>query len=410
MNIGMKGFPCLVQTSKQGNTEISCMIDFRKVVQDQKETVIKIRRELHRIPEIAFCEKKTSAFVAAYLKKIGLRIETGIAQTGVVGLLELGEKGKTLMIRADMDALQVHEETGLPFASTHRGFMHACGHDAHMAMALGAATVLSRIKEKLKGNIKFVFQPAEEGPGGAKPMIEAGVLENPKVDFALGCHVHDGIEGTIGVKAGCVLAANDRFDLKIIGKGGHGAMPHLCVDPIDVGVQVINALQRIVSRQMNPLSPIVLTVGRFHAGSTFNTIPEHAEIAGTTRTFDRDIWNSWQSRMERIIKGICEAMGAEYELTYSRGYPPTVNDEALVEIVRGCAAKVVGGKNVFEPEPIMAGDDMAFFLEKVPGCFFFLGVGYKNSAPLHNSRFDFNEEVLPKGVETYVRLAYELLK
>ena len=386
------------------------MIDFKKLVQDQKEAIINTRRELHRIPEIAFCEKKTSAFVSEYLKKIGLTIETGIAKTGVVGLLELGERGKTLMIRADMDAIQVQEKTGLPFSSTHEGIMHACGHDAHMAMALGAASIFSKIKENMKGNIKFVFQPAEEGPGGAKPMIEAGVLENPKVDFAIGCHLYDCIEGTIGVKAGCLMAANDRFDLKSIGKGGHGAMPHLCVDPIDVGTQVINALHRITSRQISPLSPIVLTVGRFHAGSTFNVIPDEAEMAGTTRTFDRNIWDSWQKRMERIIKGICDAMGAGYEFTYSRGYPPLVNDEALVEAVRRCAAEVVGEENVFEPEPIMAGDDMAFFLEKVPGFFFFLGAGYKNSAPLHNSRFDFNEEVLPKGVEAYVRIAFELLK
>lgn len=386
------------------------MFDFRKMVQDEKEAIVEMRRELHRIPETAFCEEKTSAFVSKHLRKLGLKVETGIAKTGVVGLLELGKEGKTLMIRADMDALQVQEKTGLPFASGHDGVMHACGHDAHMAMALGAASVLTKIKGKLKGNIKFVFQPAEEGPGGAKPMIDAGVLENPKVDFVTGCHLHDSVEGTIGVKPGRVLAANDRFDLKIIGKGGHGAMPHLCVDPIDVGVQVINALQRVASRQNNPMSPMVLTVGRFHAGTAFNIIPGEAELAGTTRTFDRDIWDSWQERMERIIKGVCEAMGAGYEFKFFRGYPPTVNDEALVEIVRRCAAQVVGEGNVFEPEPIMAGDDISFFLEKVPGFFFFLGVGRENSVPLHNSRFDFNEEVLPKGVEMYLRLAFELLK
>jgi len=241
-------------------------------------------------------------------------------------------------------------------------------------------------------------------------MIEAGVLENPKVDFVTGCHVHNGAEGTIAVKPGCVLAANDRFELKIIGKGGHGAMPHLCIDPIDVGVQVINALQRVASRQINPLSPVVLTIGRFHAGTAFNIIPGEAEMSGTTRTFDRAIWDSWKERMERIIKGVCEAMGARYEFEFFRGYPPTVNDEGLAEIVRRCASQVVGEKKVFEPEPIMAGDDMSYFLEKVPGFFFFLGVGRENSAPLHNSRFDYNEEVLHAGVEMYVRLACELLK
>ncbi|MBW1803305.1 MAG: amidohydrolase, partial [Deltaproteobacteria bacterium] len=257
------------------------MIDFKKLVQDQKEDIINTRRALHKIPELGFCEKKTAAFVADYLEKTGLRVETGIAETGVVGLLELGEGGKTLMIRADIDALPLQEETGLPFASTHEGVMHACGHDGNMAMALGAASILSRNRDRLKGHIKFIFQPAEEGPGGAKPMIEAGVLENPTVDYAIGCHLHGGTEGTIGVKAGCVLAANDRFDLKIIGKGGHGATPHLCIDPIDVGIQVINALQRLASRQIDPLKPVVLTVGRFHAGSAFNVIPGEAEMAGT---------------------------------------------------------------------------------------------------------------------------------
>ncbi len=386
------------------------MIDFKRWVQEQREEIIETRRALHRIPEVGFCEKKTSAFVAEHLNKMGLRVKTGIAKTGVVGLLEGGDKGKTLMIRADMDALKVEEETGLPFASTHPGVMHACGHDAHMAMALAAANILSKTKGALKGNIKFLFQPAEEGPGGAKPMIEEGVLENPQVDYVIGCHLHDAMEGTIGVKAGRILAANDRFELKIIGKGGHGGMPHLCLDPIDVGVQVINALQRICSRQINPLSPVVLTVTSFHAGSSFNVIPGEAEMWGTTRTFDRAIWDSWQERMERIIKGICEATGARYELKYTRGYPPTVNHEALLEIVLRCAAEVVGEENVFEPEPIMAGDDVAFFLEKVPGFFFFLGVGHENAAPLHNSRFDFNEEMLLNGVETYLRIAYALLK
>jgi amidohydrolase len=385
------------------------MTDFRKMVREEEKAIINARRELHRIPETGFCEEKTSAFVSKYLKELGLEVETGIAETGVVGLLRSRKKGKTLMIRADMDALPLQEETGLPFASAHKGVMHACGHDAHMAMALGAASILSRTGKTLKGCIKFVFQPAEEGPGGAKPMIEAGVLQNPEVDFVTGCHLHDGIEGSIGVRAGCVLAANARFDLKIIGRGGHGAMPHLCVDPIDVGAQVINALQRVASRQINPMSPVVLTVGRFHAGTSFNVIPGEAEIAGTTRTFEREIWDSWQERLEKIIKGVCQATGADYEFKYHRGYPPTVNDKTLLEIVRRCAVEVVGEGNVFEPEPIMAGDDMSFFLEKARGFFFFLGVGRENSAPLHNSKFDFNEAVLPRGVEMYLRLAHKLL-
>jgi amidohydrolase len=386
------------------------MEDIKKLVAEHKDKYIQTRRDLHRIPEPAYTEEKTSAYVAQYLEKEDLPTQTGIAKYGVVGLLETGRPGKTLLIRSDIDALPIGEETGLDFASTHEGAMHACGHDAHMSMVLGAASVLKRIKDRLSGNIKFLFQPAEEGPGGAKPMIEEGVMESPRVDYAVGCHVWPNLpEGEIGVKEGPLMAAMDRFDLKIIGKGGHGAMPHLCVDALEVGTQVVNAFQRVVSRHMNPLSPAVVTVGRFTAGSTFNVIPGEAQMCGTTRTFDREIWTSWPERIERVVRGVCESMGAEYELKYSQGYPPLLNDGEMAEIVRKCARQVVGEDKVVEPEPTMGGEDMAFFLEKAKGCFFFLGVGREGSAPVHNSKFDFNEEVLPLGVETYCRIALELL-
>lgn len=386
------------------------MMDFTKFVREQKDLITKLRRDLHLIPEPAYTEKKTSAFVADYLAKQGLEVQTGIAQTGVVGLMKLPKPGKTLMIRSDMDALPVVEATGLPFASTHEGAMHACGHDGHMSMVLAAATILNKVKDKLNGNIKFLFQPAEEGPGGAKPMIEAGVMENPHVDFSVGCHVWPAIpENTIGVKAGSLMAAMDRFDIRIIGKGGHGAMPHLCVDALEVGTQVVNALQRIASRQMNPLTPTVVTVGSFQAGSTFNVIPGEAVMCGTTRTFDRDIWNSWPGRIEKIVRGVCTSMGADYELKYTQGYPPLLNDESMAAVVRKCSTDVVGEERVIEPEQTMGGEDMAFYLEKSKGCFFFLGVGREGCAALHNPKFDFNEDVLLTGVEIYCRVAFELL-
>jgi len=386
------------------------MVEISDLIRGHKDSVVKIRRDLHRIPEPAYTEEKTSAYVAEYLRKEGLDVQTGIARFGVVGLTKLSGPGKTLMIRSDMDALPVSEETGLPFTSIHQGAMHACGHDGHMAMVLGAATILNRVKDRLKGNIKFLFQPAEEGPGGAKPMIEAGVMENPHVDYSIGCHLWPAIpEGTIGVKAGPLMAAMDRFDIRIVGKGGHGAMPHLCIDALEVGTQVVNALQRIPSRQMNPLQPTVVTVASFHAGTTFNVIPGEAVMCGTTRTFDREIWNSWPSRIERIVRGVCEAMGAGYELKYTQGYPPTLNDESMAEIVVRCAGNVVGKKQVVEPEPTMGGEDMAFYLEKSKGCFFFLGVGREGCAPIHNPKFDFNEDVLLTGIETYCRVAFELL-
>ena len=387
------------------------MMDFRRLVREQKDRVTTVRRDLHKIPEPAYTEEKTSAYVAQYLAGLGLEVETGIAQTGVVGLMQLGRPGKTLMMRSDMDALYVTEATGLSFSSTHEGAMHACGHDGHMAMLLGAATVLQTMKDTLNGNIKFLFQPAEEGPGGAKPMIEAGVMENPDVDFSVGCHLWPAIpENTIGVKAGSLMAAMDRFDIKIIGKGGHGAMPHLCVDALEVGTQVVNALQRIASRQMNPLNPTVVTVGSFQAGTTFNVIPGEAEMCGTTRTFDRDIWESWPERIEKVVRGVCSSMGAKYELTYVQGYPPLLNDESMAEVVRTCAREAVGRERVIEPERTMGGEDMAFYLEKSKGCFFFLGVGREGCAPLHNPQFDFNEDILLTGVEMYCRIAFELLK
>jgi amidohydrolase len=385
-------------------------MDFKKDIRNIKELIVQTRRDLHLIPETAYTEKKTADYVTRHLKTLGLDVQTGIAQYGVVGVMDTGMPGKTLLIRSDMDALPITEETGLEFASTHAGAMHACGHDGHMSMVLGAATILSNIKDHLKGTIKFIFQPAEEGPGGAKPMIEQGIMENPAVDYAIGCHLWPDIaEGTIGVKAGPLMAAMDRFDLRIIGRGGHGAMPHLCVDALEVGTQVVNALQRIASRQMHPLQPSVVTVGSFHAGSAFNVIAGEAELCGTTRTFDRDIWNTWPKRLDKIIGGVCQSMGAGYELNYTQGYPPLLNDADMARVVATCAAKVVGRENVIEPASTMGGEDMAFYLEKSKGCFFFLGVGRESGAPIHTSRFDFNEDVLLLGIETYCQVALDLL-
>ncbi len=385
-------------------------MDLKKRVGAYGEEIIRIRRDLHRIPEPGLKEEKTSATVADLLENLGLPVERGIAKYGVVGLLTCKTPGKTLMIRSDMDALNITEETGLPFASTHEGFMHACGHDGHMAMVLGAAMVLRELGGVLKGNVKFLFQPAEEGPGGAKPMIQAGVMENPKVDYAVGCHLWPDLsEGVFGVKAGPLMAAMDHFEVKIMGRGGHGAMPHLCVDALEVGSQVVNGLQRIVSRHMNPLNPAVVTIGSFHAGTTYNVIPNEAVLTGTTRTFDRNIWLTWPERLEKIIKGVCGSMGARYRLNYTQGYPPTVNDPGMGELVRKCASQVSGPEMVVAPEPTMGGEDMAFYLDRSQGCYFFLGVGRPECAPLHNAKFDFDEQVLLKGVEAYCRIATELL-
>ena len=391
------------------------MTELKSIVEKHKSTIFEYRHTLHRIPETAFTERKTSAFVEEQLNKLGLEMETGIAKHGLTGLMKgsgpNSETGKTLMIRADMDALAVTEETGLPWASTHQGNMHACGHDGHMAMVLGTALVLNTMKERFNGKIKFLFQPAEEGPGGAKPMIDAGVLENPHVDYALGAHLWPALEqGLIGVKEGPLMAAMDFFDLTITGKGGHGAMPHLCIDPIDTAAQVINALQRIASRQMSPISPTVVTIGSINGGSSYNIIPDTVNLQGTTRTFDRDTWVSWPKRMEKIIKGVCHSMGAEYTLDYKVGYPPTFNDTEIAALAEECAIRVVGEDKVTVPESTMGGEDMSFYLEKSKGCFIFLGTGQPGCAPLHNSKFDFDENVLLTGVELFCDMALTLLK
>ena len=387
------------------------MVDIHQLVSEHKDLIINTRRDLHRIPETAYTEKKTSAYVADYLNREGLDIQTEIAQYGVVGLLDTGKPGPTLMIRADMDALPLQEETGLAFASEHDGVMHACGHDSHMAMVLGAVTVFNKIKNELNGKIKFLFQPAEEGPGGAKPMIEAGVMENPAVDYSIGCHVWPELpEGTIGVRSGPFLAAMDRFNLKIIGKAGHGAMPHLCVDALEVATQVVSALQRIVSRHMDPMDPTVVTVGSFHAGTAFNIIAGEAELSGTTRTFDLDFWKSSQQRVEKVIRGVCESMGADFELNYAFAYPPTINDEFMSAVVSRCAAMVVGKERVLEPPKTMGGEDFSFYAQKSKACFFALGAGREGGTPVHNPTFDFNEDLMLLGVETYCRVAQELLK
>lgn len=258
--------------------------------------------------------------------------------------------------------------------------------------------------------IKFLFQPAEEGPGGAEPMIDAGAMRDPQVDYVFGCHVWPDIpEGTVGVRPGPLMAAMDRFDLKIIGKGGHGAMPHKCVDALETGTQVVSALQRLVSRHSDPLEPVVVTVGTFKSGTAFNIIPDMAEMSGTTRTLNPLLWEQWEARMLKVIRGVCDSMGAEFEFSYTQGYPATINDPEMSDLVKRCAIAVVGEDRVVIPQKTMGGEDFAFFLQNAKGCFFFLGAGRQGCAPLHNPNFDINEEILLTGVETFCRIAFEIL-
>lgn len=387
------------------------MTDIKKLIAAEQANISTLRQALHKIPEIGFSETKTALFVADHLRSIpGLEVTTGIAGTGVLGVLNTGKPGKTLLIRADMDALPISEETGLSFASTHENMMHACGHDGNVATVLTTAGLLAGLKDQLSGTIKFMFQPAEEWPGGAKPMIEAGILENPRVDYAVACHLWPELPvGTFGVKSGVMMSAASVFDVEITGKGGHGAMPHLCVDALDTACQVVNALQRVVSRQLNPMTPSVVTVGSLHAGSVANAIPEKAKLSGTTRTFDKDIWAAYPKILEPVIKGVCDAMGASYEFKFTQGYPPLENDSDMVAMVKASMEKVVGANQIKEPASTMGAEDLSFVFERTKGCYFWIGSGFEGCAPLHNSKFDFDESVLLLGVETFVQLALDIL-
>lgn len=366
------------------------------------------RRKLHQNPELGFKEHQTAAFITQKLTEWGIPHETGIAQTGIVAMIKGGKPGKVLGIRADMDALPIQEENDVPYRSQKDGVMHACGHDGHTAIALGTAYYLWQQRDRLVGTVKIIFQPAEEGPGGAKPMIEAGVLQNPDVNAIIGLHLWNNLPvGTIGVRSGPLMAAVECFSCTILGKGGHGAMPHQTTDAVLVGSQVVNALQTIVARNVDPIDSAVVTVGTFHAGTALNVIADTARISGTVRYFNPNLEGFIQQRIEAVIAGVCQSHGASYDLDYWQLYPATVNNAEMAALVQSVASEVIETPLGVVPEcQTMGGEDMSFFLREVPGCYFFLGAA--NAAkqldyPHHHPRFDFDESVLCVGVEMFVR-------
>jgi amidohydrolase len=371
--------------------------------------LIRVRRQLHRNPELSLVEHETAAFVAAELAKLGLdRVRTGIGKTGVLGTLRGGKPGPVTLLRADMDALPIAELVDSAYKSEVPGVMHACGHDGHVAILLGAARRLCELRAEVSGTLVFCFQPGEEGSGGNRLMIEDGALENPHVDRTFALHLYTGLElGKIGIRDGAFFASADQFTLTITGKGGHGAMPHASVDPIVAGSYLVTMLQTIVSREIAPKDPVVVTVGRFESGTTFNVIPDRATLQGTVRCFDPDVRTSIPSRMERILKGLADAMRVEYTLDYKFSYPPTVNDTSMNDIVREIAPRVVGAGNVVDPHDIvMWAEDMSFMQEQRPGAYFVVGAngGAQSSFPHHNARFDIDERALSVGYEMMVAL------
>ena len=382
----------------------------RLAIRALQPQLVEWRRQIHQKPELGFQEKITAEFIAEKLQNWGIAHQTGIAQTGIVAIIK-GEKpgnGKVLAIRADMDALPIQEQNEVPYCSQHDGVMHACGHDGHTAIALGTAYYLNQHRQDFSGTVKIIFQPAEEGPGGAKPMIAAGVLKNPDVDAIIGLHLWNNLPlGTVGVRAGALMAAVELFRCTIFGKGGHGAIPHQTVDSVVVAAQIVNALQTIVSRNVNPIDSAVVTVGELHAGTAVNVIADTARMGGTVRYFNPDLAGFFKERIQQIIAGICQSHGANYDLDYIHLYPPVINDAGIAALVRSVAEAVIETPIGIVPEcQTMGGEDMSFFLQEVPGCYFFLGSANpekKLNYPHHHPRFDFDETALPMGVEMFVR-------
>lgn len=374
----------------------------------QQLDLVSWRRHLHQYPELGFKEHLTAEFIAQQLTAWGIDHQTGIAKTGIVATITGGQPGPVLAIRADIDALPVQEENEVSYRSRHDGVMHACGHDGHTAIALGTARYLAQHRQDFAGTVKLIFQPAEESPGGAKPMIEAGALQNPAVDAIIGLHLWNNLPlGTVGVKAGPLMAAVDLFECTIQGKGGHGAMPHQTTDAVVISAQIVNALQSIVARNLNPLDAAVVTVGQLHAGSASNVIADTGFMSGTVRYFDPDLAQLIEPRMEQIMAGICQSWGATYDLTYWHLYPPVINDSEIANLVRSVATSVIETPVGVVPNcQTMGGEDMSFFLQEVPGCYFFLGSA--NAAqglayPHHHPQFDFDETALAMGVEIFTR-------
>ena len=379
-----------------------------------EEQVVLDRRHLHAHPELGMQEFETSKFVANRLRELGLEVTTGIATTGVVGLLRGGRPGKTVLLRADMDALPIDEQNEVAYKSLTSGVMHACGHDGHTAILLNAARVLTERRHTLSGNVKFLFQPCEERPpGGAKPMIAEGVLENPHVDAVFGLHLAQEMPvGTISAQTGPIMAAADDFHLEITGKGGHAAYPHLCVDAALIAAQVLVALHAIVSREVKPTEPAVITVGMIQAGSAPNVIPGTALLRGTVRTFDKDLRQSLAKRVEEVAVNVASAMRGEAVCTYVFGYPATVNESTMTDLVAGVAADIVGADRILTRDQAMGGEDFSYFLEQRPGCFFNLGTRNEDRGLIwghHHPRFDIDEAALPVGINMFVGIVEKYL-
>jgi amidohydrolase len=386
--------------------------ELNRLVDEIKEQLVAWRRYLHQNPELSFHEEKTAQFVYETLQSFGNLELSRPTKTSVMARLIGSKPGKVLAIRADMDALPIQEENTFEFASKNPGVMHACGHDGHTAMLLGTAKILSGLKDQIKGEVRFLFQHAEElFPGGAEEMVRAGVMDG--VDLVIGTHLWSSIEtGKIGIVYGPMMASPDTFWITINGKGGHAALPHQTIDSIAIGAQVVTNLQHIVSRNTDPLDHLVISVTQFIGGTTHNVIPGSVKICGTVRSFDEKIRESVPKLMERVVKGITEAHGATYEFKYEFGYRPVINDEQVTRVIEETVREVFGEQALDMIKPNMGGEDFSAFQQKAPGSFFYVGAGNKEKGifyPHHHPRFTIDEDALEIGVKMFVNAAFKLL-
>lgn len=386
--------------------------DIDYLIEKHKSTMIDRRRHLHKFPELSYEEHETARFVYSNLEKLEKLELSKPTPTSVMARLQGCEAGRVLVIRADMDALPVQEENDLEYASRKPGIMHACGHDGHIAMLMATAEVLSFLRERIKGEVRFIFQHAEEKyPGGAEELVQAGVME--KADWIIGAHLWASLKvGTIGIGYGPIMASPDGFRITIKGRGGHAALPHQTNDPIAIGAQIVTNLQHIVARNIDPLENAVVSVTQFKAGNTDNIIPGSAELSGTVRTFDPKIRQKISQLIERIVKGITEAHGATYIYNYYLGYRTVINSQEVTEVIADTVKAVLGEEALTFVRPSMGGEDFSAYLQKTPGTFFFVGAGNKEkglSYPHHHPKFNIDEEGMINGVRILVHTALKLL-
>jgi amidohydrolase len=399
-------------TSRSPRKTVSITLDrVKSEIERILPDMVKVRHTLHQNPEIALGEFDTSTLIRKVLKEARIEVLKPFLETDVVAMVRGKRPGRNVTLRADIDALPLIEKTGLPYASKRQGFMHACGHDGHTAMVLGAALLLNKLKEDLSGSVRFVFQPGEEIVAAGKQLVDRGALRDPRPDAVFAVHAWAGMPvGAVASKPGALLAASDFFKIEVKGKGAHGSRPEDSIDPILTAARIIESLQSVVSREVSSSEPAVLSVCRIAGGTNGNVIPDCVEIEGTTRYLKPELKQKMARAIKRIVKGVCDSMGASFSLKYDSPYIPTINDEAMVALGKKVALRVLGRGNWFDLTlPSMGAEDFSYYLRKHPGAMFRLGVGEK-SAALHNSHFDFNDRAMGPGILFLVSLALEALQ